>query len=67
VLGAGSRRFSAVLHLHEHAFPGGPAVHGEATLLEPELAVSFFPPGTQFEVWEGSRKGYGFVLRRIQG
>jgi hypothetical protein len=40
-------------------------VHCEATLLDPELARPYFPPGTQFELWEGGRKGYGYVLARL--
>ena len=64
VLGVSGRHFSAVLHLQEVATPGGPAVFCEATFLDPELAIPFFPPGTQFELWEGGRKGYGSVLSR---
>jgi hypothetical protein len=62
VLVASRRHFSANLHLAEPAVPGGPAVHCEATLLDPELARPFFPAGAQFELWEGGRKGYGYVL-----
>jgi hypothetical protein len=63
VLTASGRHFSVALHLKQSAAPGGPAVHCEATLLDPEIARSFFPAGAQFELWEGGRKGYGSVLR----
>lgn len=62
VLTASGRHFSAALHLEMPAIPGGPAVHCEATLLDPDLARRFFPAGGQFELWEGGRKGYGYVL-----
>lgn len=62
VLTASRRNFSAALHLEEPAIPGGPAVHCEATLLDAGLARSFFPAGAQFELWEGGRRGYGYVL-----
>lgn len=65
VLTASNRHFSAALHLAEVIAPGGAAVHCEATLLDPELARSFFPVGGQFELWEGGRKGYGYVLGRL--
>jgi hypothetical protein len=65
VLAAGGRQFSAALALHETAVPGGAAVHGEATLIDPEEARPFFPPGTQFELRDGGRKGYGFVLAQL--
>lgn len=64
VLGVSGRHFSAALHLQEMAQPGGSAVFCDVTFLDPELAVPFFPPGVQFELWEGGRKGYGSVLSR---
>jgi hypothetical protein len=62
VLGVSGRRFPAVLSVAHALAPGGPAVHANVTLLEPAESLAFFPPGTQFEIWEGTRIGYGSVL-----
>ncbi len=61
-LGISGRRFAAVLSVEGPLTPGGPAVHGNVTLLEPAEALQFLPPGTQFEIWDGARVGYGSVL-----
>lgn len=42
---------------------GGPAVHGTLAVNEADGA-GVLPPGTQFEVWEKGRIGYGSVLRQ---
>lgn len=64
VLSASGRNFSASLFLEALAVPGGNAVNCDVTLLDPTRALSYFPAGAQFELWEGGRKGYGFVLAR---
>lgn len=66
VLTASARHFSALLHLPEMAAPGGAAIHCDVTFLDWELAAQFFPPGAQFELWEGGRKGYGSVLAKLE-
>ncbi len=62
VLTASGQNFSAALFPAETIHPGGPAVHCHVTLLDREFALPYFPPGTQFGLWEGGRKGYGSVL-----
>lgn len=62
VLVTGGHHFSASLFPEETIIPGGIAVHCSVRLLDSEAARGYFRPGVQFEVWEGGRKGYGFVL-----
>ena len=45
---------------HAALFAGGPAVH--CTLETESESAAFLPPGTQFELWENGRIGYGSVL-----
>ena len=44
------------------AIPGGPAVNCEVMFAQEE-AAAHFPAGTQFDLWENGRKGYGTTLR----
>ena len=62
VLNSGGHHFSAAIFPEEPVKPGGAAVHCNATFLAPKEALSHFPAGSQFELWEGGRKGYGSVL-----
>lgn len=57
----GRRHFSAAVFPAAPVVPGGAAVHCEVLFLLPE-AVKHFPAGTQFDLWEGGRKGYGTTL-----
>ena len=64
LVSAGRRHFSAALFPAEPVVPGGAAVNCEVLFLLPE-AVGHFPAGTQFDLWEGGRKGYGTVLEVV--
>ena len=57
----GGRHFSATVFPSRQMVPGGAAVNCEVMLLSPE-AVGHFPAGTQFDLWDGGRKGYGTTL-----
>jgi hypothetical protein len=57
----GERHFPGVFFPSGLTLPGGAAVNGEVLFDLPE-AVSYFPAGIQFDVWEAGRKGYGTVL-----
>ena len=46
---------------------GGHAVHCAIKFADAAAALPLFPPGTHFELWEGSRKGYGTVLSVLSG
>lgn len=60
-IGASGHRFKAKLTPVAHLVAGGPAVHATLEVDESESSA-FLPPGTQFELWEKSRIGYGSVL-----
>lgn len=62
VLNSGGRHFSAAFFPSEPVIPGGSAVQCGVRFHVPKEALPHFPPGTQFELWEGGRKGYGTVL-----
>ena len=57
----GGRHFSAAVFPSAPVVPGGSAINCEVQFLEPE-AVGHFPAGTQFDLWEGGRRGYGTTL-----
>jgi hypothetical protein len=61
-LAAGSRQFRAILALEHSAQPGGLAVHASVSFESPQLALPEFPRGSQFDLWQGQRVGYGTVL-----
>jgi hypothetical protein len=63
VLARDGRHFSALIQSRQPVAPGGPAVHCSVTFLAPDVALKHFPAGSQFELWERGRKGYGTVLR----
>jgi hypothetical protein len=58
----GRRHFSAAIFPSAPILPGGLAVHCEVQFAVEE-AAGHFPAGTQFDLWEGGRKGYGTTLR----
>ena len=58
---AGRRHFSAAIIPSGQVVPGGFAVNCDVLFFPPE-AARHFPAGTQFDLWEGGRKGYGTVL-----
>jgi len=57
----GRQHFAATVFPSRPVLPGGAAVNCEVMFLSPE-AVGHFPAGTQFDLWEGGRKGYGTTL-----
>ena len=57
----GRRHFNAAIFPTRPIVPGGAAVNCEVMFQLPE-AVDHFPAGTQFELWENGRKGYGTTL-----
>jgi hypothetical protein len=57
----GRRHFSAAVFPSAPMVPGGAAINCEVLFLVPE-AVGHFPAGTQFDLWEGGRRGYGTTL-----
>src|SRR5476651_1938553 len=61
LMSPGRRSFPAVVFPSRPMVPGGAAVNCEVMLLSPE-AAGHFPAGTQFDLWEGGRKGYGTTL-----
>jgi hypothetical protein len=65
VLTVSGRHFGALVSPHGVLQPGGAAVHCDVALGDANDARAFFPPGTQFEVWEGGRRGYGSVLAHL--
>jgi hypothetical protein len=58
----GRRHFSAAIFPSAPVLPGGSAVNCEVQFAVEE-AAGHFPAGTQFDVWDGGRKGYGTTLR----
>ena len=61
-LRAGARNYDCTVIPEEPVVPGGHAVHGGIVFDDPREALSHLPPGSTFELWEGSRRGYGMVL-----
>ena len=61
LVSAGHQHFSAMIFPSAPVVPGGAAVNCEVKFLQPE-AVGYFPAGTQFDLWEGGRMGYGTAL-----
>ena len=57
----GRRHFSAAVFPSGSLVPGGAAINCEVLFQAPE-AVGHFPAGTQFDLWEGGRRGYGTTL-----
>ncbi len=57
----GRRHFPAAVFPSTPVVPGGAAVNCEVLFSEPE-AAGHFPARTQFDLWEGGRKGYGTTL-----
>ena len=57
----GRRHFGAAVFPSGPLVPGGAAINCEVLFQLPE-AVGHFPAGTQFDLWEGGRKGYGTTL-----
>lgn len=57
----GRRHFEAAIFPTGPLVPGGAAVNCEVMFHAPE-AVAHFPAGTQFDLWEGGRWGYGTTL-----
>lgn len=57
----GRRHFNAAVFPAASLVPGGVAINCEVLFQEPE-AVGHFPAGTQFDLWEGGRRGYGTTL-----
>lgn len=60
----GRRHFPAVVFPSRPLLPGGAAVNCEVMFPSPE-AIGHFPAGTQFDLWEGGRRGYGTTLAVI--
>jgi hypothetical protein len=58
----GRRHFSAAIFPTAPLLPGGAAVNCEVQFSVAE-AAGHFPAGTQFDLWEGGRMGYGTSLR----
>jgi hypothetical protein len=63
VLASSGHHFPATIRAKHPIQPGGSAVHCEVTFATPDAALPHFPAGSQFELREGGRKGYGTVLR----
>lgn len=57
----GRSHFSATIFPSQAVVPGGAAVNCEVMFVLPN-AVEHFPAGTQFDLWDGGRKGYGTTL-----
>ena len=57
----GRRHFDADVFPSAPLVPGGVATNCEVRFQAAE-AVSHFPAGTQFDLWEGGRRGYGTTL-----
>jgi hypothetical protein len=57
----GRRHFAAAVFPWAPVIPGGAAVNCEVRFAEPE-AAGHFPAGTQFDLWERGRAGYGTTL-----
>jgi hypothetical protein len=58
----GRRHFFAAIFPAAPLLPGGSAVNCEVQFAAEE-ATGHFPAGTQFDIWEDGRKGYGTTLR----
>ena len=58
----GRRHFPAAIFPAAPLLPGGAAVNCEVQFATEE-AAGHFPAGTQFDLWEGTRTGYGTTLR----
>jgi len=61
LVSSGRQHFTADVFPVRVLVPGGAAVNCEVRFESPE-AVGHFPAGTQFDVWENGRKGYGTTL-----
>lgn len=61
-LRVGTYQFNCEVVPDEPLQPGGMAVHCAVLFDEPQEALSHFPAGGMFEVWENGRRGYGQVL-----
>lgn len=61
LVSSGRRHFAATVFPSRPMLPGGAAVNCEVAFQVPE-ALEHFPAGTQFDLWEGGRKGYGTTL-----
>jgi len=57
----GRRHFEAAIFPSGALVPGGAAINCEVLFQAPE-AASHFPAGTQFDLWDDGRKGYGTTL-----
>jgi hypothetical protein len=60
VLGINNEYWSARLTFSGQPLPGE-AFSADVELLRPDVALSFFPVGAEFTVWEGGTKGMGRV------
>lgn len=60
-ISASGRRLRVTFTPEANLIPGGPAVHGTLKVTESD-GMSFLPPGSQFELWDNGRIGYGSVL-----
>ncbi|WP_146180311.1 hypothetical protein [Opitutus sp. ER46] len=61
-LRVGINQFLAEIHPEEPLMPGGHAVHCAVYFADPAAAMTHFPAGANFEIWDGGRVGYGMVL-----
>jgi hypothetical protein len=57
----GRSHFTATIFPSQSMVPGGAAVNCEVMFLLQD-ALGHFPAGTQFDLWDGGRKGYGTTL-----
>ncbi len=64
-LRVGTRNFECDVLPDEPLVPGGHAVHCGVVFQDQRDALANLPPGSMFELWEGSRKGYGMVLAKL--
>ena len=60
----GHQHFSAAVFPSAPVVPGGVAVNCEVRFLQEE-AAEHFPSGSQFDLWDGGRRGYGTTLRQL--
>jgi len=61
-LRVGMRNYECEISPDEPLVPGGHAVHAAVAFDQPAEALPHLPAGSTFELWEGSRRGYGMVL-----
>lgn len=64
-LRVGTRQYECAVFPEEALVPGGHAVHGGVIFDDRDDALSHLPPGSTFELWEGTRRGYGMVLAKL--